>query len=111
MFPFFEIPLEVASSRRLTAVEKLTVASLRSWLYRQEPAEFSVIADRVGLDLPEFLDALRSLREKGVVSYRADPEGFDLLDPTWLGEDARRFLCGPLTVEDPDGDLAEGGVG
>lgn len=107
MFPFFEIPMEVTSSRKLSAEEKLVFGSLRSWLFRQEPANYTSIADRVGMSMAEFQPVLRSLAEKGLI--RLYDDGYAILEPAWLEEDAARFLCGPLRVEDPDGDFEEVG--
>jgi len=106
MFPIFELPLAVACSRRLLPISKLVYASLHSWQYHREPADFEEMADRVAISKREFIQTLEYLEEEGLLEYTTEPEWYSLIDPPWLEEEAARHKCPEwLTVLDPDGDL------
>lgn len=112
---YYAMPIEITSSRKLKAVEKLVYYSIYDWQGRDVSSGFTIIkkefngeinfthlADRVGLDLKEFVLTLKSLRRKGLLKFGIKPEYCHLNHPDCLNEDVKRFDNGPLTLLDEE---------
>ncbi len=112
---YYPMPLEISSTKKLKAVEKLVYYSIYDWQGRDISSSFSIIkeeydgeidfnylADKVGLTLKEFVLTLKSLKRKKMLKFGINPEYCHLNHPDCLDEDIKRFDNRPLILKDDE---------